>query len=198
MWIICNCFRKCTLIGCWLAPHLLGVTQTGSTPFLRCCSKYLNIAVTCKQKEYFTNHNIDYNQACEELGCRIDYLATHDYEGNANHVMNRLEMLYNRWADWWFTRFHKKRFWWRSYNRYGKKIWLTEFAKCCTRFSILSTFTHFVFFCPLLPISSLLVWTFVWFELFSGIIFLIQIFSSLNFLLILDKSWEIVKNLFKI
>ena len=35
-------------------------------------------------------------QACEELGCRIDYLATHDYEGNAKHVMNRLEMLYNR------------------------------------------------------------------------------------------------------
>ena len=37
-------------------------------------------------------------QACEELGCRIDYLATHDYEGNAKHVMNRLEMLYNRWV----------------------------------------------------------------------------------------------------
>ena len=35
-------------------------------------------------------------QACEELGCRIDYLATHDYGGNAKHVMNRLEMLYNR------------------------------------------------------------------------------------------------------
>jgi len=48
---------------------------------------------------------------CEILGCRIDYLATHDYRGNANQVMNRLEMLY---------------------NRYCKKIWLTEFAKCCT------------------------------------------------------------------
>ena len=51
-------------------------------------------------------------QACEELGCRIDYLATHDYDGNANHVMNKLEDLY---------------------HRYGKKIWLTEFAVCCTR-----------------------------------------------------------------
>jgi len=59
-----------------------------------------------------TNWFDPFFQACEELGCRIDYLATHDYEGNAKHVMNRLEMLY---------------------NRYGKKIWLTEFAKCCTR-----------------------------------------------------------------
>jgi len=59
-----------------------------------------------------TNWFDPFFQACEELGCRIDYLATHDYEGKANHVMNRLEMLY---------------------NRYGKKIWLTEFAKCCTR-----------------------------------------------------------------
>ena len=42
------------------------------------------------------NHGDDGDQACEELGCRIDYLATHDYEGKANHVMNRLEMLYNR------------------------------------------------------------------------------------------------------
>ena len=46
------------------------------------------------------------------LGCRIDYLATHDYVGNANQVMNRLEMLY---------------------KRYGRKVWLTEFAVCCTR-----------------------------------------------------------------
>jgi len=59
-----------------------------------------------------TNWFDPFFEACEELGCRIDYLATHDYEGKANHVMNRLEMLY---------------------NRYGKKIWLTEFAKCCTR-----------------------------------------------------------------
>jgi len=49
---------------------------------------------------------------CKVLNCRIDYLATHDYVGHANQVMNKLEDLY---------------------NRYGKKIWLTEFAKCCTR-----------------------------------------------------------------
>ena len=46
------------------------------------------------------------------MGCRIDYLATHDYVGNANQVMNRLEKLY---------------------KRYGRKVWLTEFAVCCTR-----------------------------------------------------------------
>ena len=34
--------------------------------------------------------------ACESLGCRIDYLATHDYNGEADKVMNRLEDLYNR------------------------------------------------------------------------------------------------------
>jgi len=51
-------------------------------------------------------------EACEALGCRIDYLATHDYVGNANQVMNRLEKLY---------------------QRYGRKVWLTEFAVCCTR-----------------------------------------------------------------
>ena len=44
----------------------------------------------------YDDPNIDDNQACEELGCQIDYLATHDYEGKANKVMNRLEMLYNR------------------------------------------------------------------------------------------------------
>ena len=33
---------------------------------------------------------------CESLGCRIDYLATHDYNGDADKVMNRLEDLYNR------------------------------------------------------------------------------------------------------
>jgi len=51
-------------------------------------------------------------EICESLGCRIDYLATHDYQGNVNKVMNGLQNLY---------------------NRYGLKIWLTEFAKCCTR-----------------------------------------------------------------
>jgi len=59
-----------------------------------------------------TNWFDPFFEACELLGCRIDYLGTHDYEGNVDHVMNRLEMLY---------------------QRYGKKIWLTEFAKCCTR-----------------------------------------------------------------
>jgi len=49
---------------------------------------------------------------CEALGCRIDYLATHDYHGDADLVMERLELLY---------------------QRFGKKIWLTEFAKCCTK-----------------------------------------------------------------
>ena len=33
---------------------------------------------------------------CEILGCRIDYLATHDYHGETDLVMNRLEELYNR------------------------------------------------------------------------------------------------------
>jgi len=58
-----------------------------------------------------TNWFDPFFEACEALGCRIDYLATHDYDGNADHVMNRLKMLH---------------------QRYGKKIWLTEFAKCCT------------------------------------------------------------------
>lgn len=39
--------------------------------------------------------------------CRIDYLSAHAYGCNANHVMSYLEKLY---------------------QRYGKKIWLTEFA----------------------------------------------------------------------
>jgi len=51
-------------------------------------------------------------QACEVLGCRIDYLATHDYHGDVDLVMDRLEMLH---------------------QRFGLKIWLTEFAKCCTK-----------------------------------------------------------------
>jgi len=50
-------------------------------------------------------------EICESLGCRIDFIATHDYRGHVNQVMNHLEDLY---------------------NRYGHKIWLTEFAKCCT------------------------------------------------------------------
>ena len=34
--------------------------------------------------------------ACEELGCRIDYLATHNYQGEVEEVMADLEFLYNR------------------------------------------------------------------------------------------------------
>jgi len=46
---------------------------------------------------------------CQELGCRIDFLATHMYDGDADIVMSTLEE-YSR--------------------RYGnKKIWFTEFAK---------------------------------------------------------------------
>merc|ERR1719334_649205 len=54
----------------------------------------------------------EFFEYCDVLGCRVDYLAYHDYRGNANQVMNKLESLY---------------------NRYGRKVWLTEFAKCCTR-----------------------------------------------------------------
>jgi len=54
-------------------------------------------------------------EACEVLGCRIDYLATHDYANyptnQADRLVENLQMLY---------------------NRYGRKIWLTEFALCCT------------------------------------------------------------------
>ena len=39
-------------------------------------------------------------QACEVLGCRIDYLATHDYANyptnQADRLLENLEMLYNR------------------------------------------------------------------------------------------------------
>ena len=40
-------------------------------------------------------------------GCKVDYLATHIYNCNANKIMQYLKGLY---------------------DRYGKKIWLTEFA----------------------------------------------------------------------
>jgi len=48
-------------------------------------------------------------KACQ--GCRVDYLATHLYSGNAAYDKKFLEDLY---------------------QRYGKKIWLTEFAKPST------------------------------------------------------------------
>ena len=40
-------------------------------------------------------------------GCRVDYIATHIYKCNATQVMDYLKQVY---------------------DRYGKKIWLTEFA----------------------------------------------------------------------
>ena len=41
-------------------------------------------------------------------GCRVDFLATHKYSGNPQGTMNFLESLY---------------------NRYGLRIWLTEFSR---------------------------------------------------------------------
>ena len=35
-------------------------------------------------------------EACTALGCRIDYLATHDYHGEVDLVMDRLKMLHER------------------------------------------------------------------------------------------------------
>jgi len=54
----------------------------------------------------------EFFEICEALGCRIDYLATHAYSGNAQHDMDYLNNLY---------------------QRYGRKIWFTEFAKPSTR-----------------------------------------------------------------
>jgi len=51
-------------------------------------------------------------EACQELGCRIDYLATHMYDGDADLVMETLEAYSKRYGN--------------------KKIWFTEFAKKCT------------------------------------------------------------------
>ena len=65
--------------------------------------------------------------ACASLGCRIDYLATHDYNGDADRVMNRLEDLYNRSVINLELVVQLL-----LVQRFGKKIWLTEFAKCCT------------------------------------------------------------------
>ena len=75
------------------------------------------------------------------LGCRIDYLATHDYRGEADKVMERLEMLHHRSGlhcspEWRvFTALRAGAHFYVDclLFRYGKKVWLTEFAKCCTR-----------------------------------------------------------------
>ena len=45
--------------------------------------------------------------ACESLGCRVDYLATHNYHGDVDLVMEELENLYLRWLIFTITRdFH--------------------------------------------------------------------------------------------
>ena len=45
---------------------------------------------------------------CQELGCRIDYLATHLYEGTPDQRISKLKAYSERYGN--------------------KKIWLTEFA----------------------------------------------------------------------
>ena len=67
--------------------------------------------------------------ACEELGCRIDYLATHNYQGEVEEVMADLEFLYNRLINTTTESLLSARV---DISRYGRKIWLTEFAVCCT------------------------------------------------------------------
>jgi len=54
----------------------------------------------------------EFFEICEELGCRVDYLATHSYTGNAKYDVDSCNNLY---------------------QRYGRKVWLTEFAKPTTR-----------------------------------------------------------------
>jgi len=56
----------------------------------------------------------EFMQICEELGCRIDYLATHAYPtDNVDTIMKKLEDYSKRYG--------------------GRKIWLTEFARRNTR-----------------------------------------------------------------
>ena len=56
-------------------------------------------------------------EACQELGCRIDYLATHMYDGDADLVMETLEAYSKRYGN--------------------KKIWFTEFARRNTHSEVL-------------------------------------------------------------
>ena len=51
-------------------------------------------------------------EVCDVIGCRVDYLATHAYTGNAGVDIGILNGLY---------------------QRYKKKVWFTEFAKPSTR-----------------------------------------------------------------
>ena len=63
-----------------------------------CPQKNVSVFVRMKSKTetFFCGHPVCNMQTCELLGCRIDYLATHDYTGDADQVMDKLEMLYNR------------------------------------------------------------------------------------------------------
>merc|ERR1712055_912264 len=51
-------------------------------------------------------------EVCDVIGCKVDYLATHSYTGNADHDINFINSLY---------------------QRYGRQVWFTEFAKPTTR-----------------------------------------------------------------
>ena len=89
------CSVLCVLFQILVSPAPAGGNTNWFDPFFE-VSKY-------KVFGNFTHSFIKWDslklydkQACELLGCRIDYLGTHDYEGNVDHVMNRLEMLYQR------------------------------------------------------------------------------------------------------
>ena len=47
-------------------------------------------------------------EECDLLNCRIDYLATHNYVGTPEEIMNKLKAYSERYG--------------------GRKIWFTEFA----------------------------------------------------------------------
>ena len=48
-------------------------------------------------------------EVCELIGCRIDYLATHQYTGTPQEIMEKLKAYSERYG--------------------GRKIWFTEFAR---------------------------------------------------------------------
>ena len=65
-----------------------------------------------------------------DKGCRITYLATHCYSCTPNHTMAYLKSLY---------------------DRYGHKVWLTEFS-CGDSADAKSTAEHVVFMSAILPL----------------------------------------------
>ena len=67
-------------------------------PYYLSALKYSQTLVSPAPAAGNTNWFDPFFEACEVLGCRIDYLATHDYRGDADQVMERLEMLYHRSA----------------------------------------------------------------------------------------------------